>query len=183
MIVTMQKANDKTLLILGLIRSHKVHGYQINELIKMPGMPIMIGKPNLYRILEDLEKRGWISFREEREGNHPIRRIYSITAEGEKQYRQQLEEQLAGYIQHQIPGAVPLLFLDSLPAKKRLELLTKRCEGAKQKMEEFKSFSPSELAMHPGIDFIVSQNEFEYQWLTKLITKITKEEGNEGTSK
>ena len=48
---------ESKLLILGLLLSHEMHGYQLYEVLSQnPGTPISLKKPNTYRLLGDMEK-------------------------------------------------------------------------------------------------------------------------------
>ena len=65
---------EKKLLILGLLLSHGMHGYQLNEMLEHnPGTPISLKKSNAYKLLDDMEKDGWVTHTLEKEGNRPQR--------------------------------------------------------------------------------------------------------------
>jgi len=87
---------ERKLLLLGLIRMQEMHGYQINELIDAHlGTSIQLKKPTAYKLLEAMMKDGWITDREEQEGNYPTRRVYSITPEGNAAFQRLLREKVS----------------------------------------------------------------------------------------
>ena len=48
---------EKRLLILGLLLSHEMHGYQLKEMLDQnPGTPISLKKSNAYKLLGDMGK-------------------------------------------------------------------------------------------------------------------------------
>ncbi|MGD8597706.1 MAG: helix-turn-helix transcriptional regulator, partial [Anaerolineae bacterium] len=75
---------ERELLLLGLLRSQDMHGYQLHEAIDSHlGMGVQLTKPTAYRLLSNMADDGWVTFREEQEGNRPPRRVYAITPKGE----------------------------------------------------------------------------------------------------
>ena len=64
---------EKKILLLGLLLSHGMHGYQLNEMLQQnPATPISLKKSNAYKLLNDMEADGWVSYTEEQEGNRHI---------------------------------------------------------------------------------------------------------------
>ena len=89
---------ERELLLLGLLRSQEMHGYQLHEAIDSHlGMGVQLTKPTAYRLLSNMAEDGWVTYREEQEGNRPPRRVYAITAQGEVAFQRLLRENLANY--------------------------------------------------------------------------------------
>ena len=89
---------ENKLLILGLLLSHEMHGYQLYEVLKQnPGTPISLKKPNTYKLLGDMEEDSWVTHFTEQEGNRPPRQVYSVTKKGEKAFKRLLRENLSSY--------------------------------------------------------------------------------------
>ena len=66
---------ERELLLLGLLRSQEMHGYELNEFIDSHlGATVHLKKPTAYRLLNGIVDEGWISYTEEQEGNRPPRR-------------------------------------------------------------------------------------------------------------
>jgi len=118
---------ERELLLLGLLRGREMHGYQINKFIDDSlGVNAQITRPTAYRLLSSLADKGWVTSREEQEGNRPSRRVYAITLQGEEAFQRLLRQSLAGYRPVDLLGDAALLFLDALPTAEALTLLRER---------------------------------------------------------
>ena len=118
---------EKKILLLGLLLSHDMHGYQLNEILQHnPGTPISLKKSNAYKLLNDMEKDGWVTHTQEQVGNRPQRRVYRVTEEGEAAFFHLLRENLASQPSPEFPGVVGLDFLYLLPTDEATALLETR---------------------------------------------------------
>ena len=60
---------ERKILLLGLLRQHEMHGYQLNELIDAHiGTSLQFTKPTAYRLLQKMTEYGWITFQDIQEG-------------------------------------------------------------------------------------------------------------------
>ena len=168
-IIMTMKINDKNLLILGIVHAHQIHGYQITELINSSWMPIKISKANVYRILNSLEVQGLLTHKEERVENHPPKQVYSITDQGEKTFVMFLESRLSKNISTELPDAVSLNFLSLISPTKATKLLQQRLKSIEKRKNNLETISEENRKNHPGVDFLISQVNFEYQWLNNFI--------------
>ena len=122
---------EKKLLLLGLLLSHDMHGYQLNEVLQQsPGMPIALKKSNAYKLLTVMEKDGWVTHTQEQEGNRPLRRVYTVTEIGKVAFDRLLRENLSTHPLPEFPGVVGLDFLHALPPEESIALLEKRLPRA-----------------------------------------------------
>jgi DNA-binding PadR family transcriptional regulator len=120
---------ERKLLLIGMLRIQDMHGYQLNELIDTHlGTSIQLKKPTVYKLLGGMEEDGWITFREEQEGNYPPRRVYAITEKGESAFQELLRESIAIYKPVSYLNDIAMAYLDALPAKEAVTLLSKRRE-------------------------------------------------------
>jgi DNA-binding PadR family transcriptional regulator len=118
---------ERELLLLGLLRAHAMYGYQLNEMIDNHlGVSVKLTKPTAYRLLDEMESSGWVTSREEREGNRPPRFIYTITPAGEETFQRLLRESLADYKTSASRSDISIAFIDVLPRAEALSLLGKR---------------------------------------------------------
>lgn len=170
---------DKELLLLGILRSHQSHGYELNSLLTSSLIPIKLGKANAYQILKRLSERGWITAQEEREGNRPPRRIYSITPAGEEMFQNLLRERTASHVPAVHADAVSLNFLDLLPKKEALNLLSQRMEALERQLNELQELTAEGTGVHYGVAFMLKHAEFELNWLSGLITELAAETEND----
>ena len=115
---------EREILLLGLLQGQEIYGYQINAMIDTHvGPSLRLTKPTAYRILHNLADQGFITFREEKEGNRPTRRTYRITPKGEEELIRKLQESLRSFIPMENESAIGLAFLDLLPLQERITLL------------------------------------------------------------
>lgn len=164
---------ERKLLLLGLLRSQEMHGYQLNEFIDshLEAM-VQLKKPTAYRLLNTMANDGWVAYKEEREGNRPPRRVFSITPEGDAAFQKMLRESLAGYEPMVFSGNIGLLFLDVLPSTEAVELLRVRREGVESLLQQAHSHeahgeSPSVLLLHQTRHLAT-----ELEWLDEVITHL-----------
>ena len=164
---------ERELLLLGLLRSHKMHGYQLNEIIdKHLGTSVHLKRPTAYRLLSKMAEDGWISHTEEQDGKRPPRRVYSITPEGEAAFQQLLREDLADYRPAEFHSDVSLAFLDCLPAEETLVLLRQRRSIIENLLQAMRTDAPH----HGGVQLVVEHRRrhlaTEVEWLDELVERI-----------
>ena len=166
---------ERELLLLGLLRSQDMHGYQLHEAIDSHlGMGVQLTKPTAYRLLSNMAEQGWVTYRAEQEGNRPPRRVYTITAQGEAAFQQLLRENLATYQPAEFTCQIGLAFLDELSTEEALALLYSRRTGMADILE-----STREHGEHPGslqlmLDHQVHLLAAELDWLDTVIARIQK---------
>ncbi|MBN1622709.1 MAG: PadR family transcriptional regulator [Endomicrobiales bacterium] len=85
------------LAILGLLKEHPMHGYQIDQEIRKRQMHVWadIAIASIYNTLIAFEKSGSIMVKKEKIGNMPERKVYHITAKGVKELQELIKEGLA----------------------------------------------------------------------------------------
>ena len=164
---------ERKLLLLGMLRDHEMHGYQINEMIEMHlGTSVQLTKPTAYRLLNQLAEDGWILFREEQEGNRPQRRVYSITSQGEIEFQKVLRQCLAHYELSEYSSTVSLAYLDQIPELEAAQLLGQRRNMIEKSLEAL-----SIGDMHHGSFQLVIDNQIfhlkaELEWLDNLLDSM-----------
>jgi DNA-binding PadR family transcriptional regulator len=163
---------EKELLILGIIRTQKLHGYQLWELLKAVPMGVRLKRSNAYRILDSLKSRGFVNETREREGRRPERRVYEITEKGEEQFQEMLRQSLRSDSTPDLPGAVALNYLDSVPDAEALELIRERMASVSARVEENAQLSDAALNRHPGVGYAVAFDRFELSFLENLARRI-----------
>jgi DNA-binding PadR family transcriptional regulator len=166
---------EKKLLLLGLLLSHDMHGYQLNELLKQdPGTPISLNKSNAYKLLSDMDKDGWVTHIQEQAGNRPVRRVYSVTETGKSAFIELLRENLATYHSPEFPSVIGYDFLYLLPPDEINSLLEKRLEVVKIKFQELEQTSEEIRKSHLSIQYLLQFYTKEINWLADLIEFFKK---------
>ncbi len=164
---------EKKLLLLGLLLSHGMHGYQLNVVLQQnSGTPITLKKSNAYKLLNDMEKDGWITHVQEQEGNRPQRRVYSVTKEGEAAFYRLLRENLSMYSSPEFPSVVGLDFLYLLPAEEAATLLETRLQVVDAKYQQLNNISEEIRQSHMTIEYLHRYYAKEIEWLTEIINRL-----------
>ena len=166
---------ERALLLLGLLRSQDMHGYQLHEAIDSHlGMGVQLTKPTAYRLLSNMAEDEWVTFQEEREGNRPPRRVYAITPKGEVAFQRLLRENLTNYEPSEFTCHIGLAFLDELAPEEALPLLHSRRAGMEELLE-----STNAHGEHPGSLQLMLERQVhllaaELEWLDTVIAQLRK---------
>ena len=164
---------EKKILLLGLLLSHGMHGYQLNETLQQnPATPISLKKSNAYKLLNDMEADGWVTHTEEQEGNRPPRRVYSVTKEGEAAFFRLLRQNLSSHPAPEFPGVIGLDFLYLLPTDEAAALLTNRLEIVREKFEELDQIDLEIRQSHLASEYLHKFYAHKIEWLTEIIQRL-----------
>jgi DNA-binding PadR family transcriptional regulator len=164
---------ERELLLLGLLREEEMHGYQLNEFIDSHlGETVYLKKPTAYRLLNKMASYGWVTYREEQEGNRPPRRVYALTAKGESQFQKMLRENLVKYEAPEFSGNVGILFLHALSPDEAATLLRQRRESVEELLQQVRCHDAHD---HTTMLLLLHQTrhlETELEWLDQVITEL-----------
>jgi DNA-binding PadR family transcriptional regulator len=164
---------ERKLLLLGLLRQHEMYGYQINDLIDAHlGANINLTKPTAYRLLHNMAEQGWISYREEKVGKRPTRRIYSLTEKGDAEFQEMLRCCLGQYQPSEHTSTLCLAFFDALPPEEVLPLLEKRRLTIEELIVANKSDQSHHGAFQLTIDHQIHHLVTDLEWLSEVITRL-----------
>ena len=164
---------EKKLLLLGLLLSHGMHGYQLNEMLQQnPAIPISLKKSNAYKLLNDMEAAGWVTHTEEQEGNRPPRRVYSVMKDGETAFYRLLRENLSSHPAPEFPGVVGLDFLYLLPTEEAVAHLENRLEIVREKFKELDLVDLEIRQSHLASEYLHKFYANEIEWLTEIIKRL-----------
>lgn len=167
---------ERELLLLGMLRTQAMHGYQLHELIDSHlGGSIQIKKPTAYSLLDMMAESGWVSCVEEQAGKRPLRRVYTITEAGEATFQQLIRQSLADYKPMDYLGSIALAFVDAIPAPEATGLLRERRASIDQLLQSTQS-----QEKHPGTMQLLIENHVlhlstELQWLDEVIERIERD--------
>ena len=164
---------EKELLLLGLLQSHNMHGYQIHEMLyRNPIIPISITKSNAYRLLNKMEQNGWVSHVQDQEGNRPVKRVYSITEKGKEEFFLLLRKNISSFSTPEFPAAACLDFFHLLPSEEIVSLLQKRLDQLQKKFEALDNLPDEISKSHLAADYLHNFYANEINWLEKIIEKL-----------
>ncbi|MAT41102.1 MAG: hypothetical protein CL609_02090 [Anaerolineaceae bacterium] len=164
---------EKELFLLGLIRNSELYGYQINELIDSHfNVVVNITRATAYRLLSKMADEGYIVFREEYSGNHPPRKMFTITTQGELYFQKILRMSLSEYHPEQKSGLVSFAFLETLPQEELKELLSKRRKLVLQQEEKLKESKKHQTDFQMMFDHQFRHLETERVWIDDIINRL-----------
>jgi len=162
------------LAILGLLKEHPMHGYQLNrELSEQLGGLWRVSYGSLYPSLRRLERSGAIS--SEPGGGSGARRktVYAITDEGERLFLELLQEPPHEGQTEDTRFRVRMAFFRYLPPETRVRVLERRRQGLQERLAEVKAHlrDPAvtdnyQLAL---MEHARAATEADIAWLTDLI--------------
>ena len=164
---------EKKLLLLGLLLSHDMHGYQLYEVVQQyAGIPISLKKSNAYKLLNDMETDGFVTHQEEHAGNRPPRRVYTVTKEGKAAFYRLLRKNLSTHPSPEFPGVVGLDFLYLLPAEEAATLLETRLQLVDAKFQQLNDISVEIRQSHLATEYLHRYYAKEIEWLTEVINRL-----------
>ena len=125
-----------------------------------------------YYLLEKLEKEGFVTQSEAREGNRPPRRVYQLTAAGDERYQVLLRSNLATYLPARFPGDTALSFLDDLAPEEAAEHLRQRRSQLAAALETVAEAPPHAGSLEILLEHQRLHLQSELTWLDTLIARL-----------
>jgi DNA-binding PadR family transcriptional regulator len=169
----MKEPMDRELLLLGILRQHQMHGYQLVEFIEhnMQGW-MDLKRPTTYFLLERMAAAGWIHYEQEQEGRRPLRRVYQLTPAGEEMFQTLLRKNLSSYAPQSFPNDIGIAFLSALPGEQAIALLRQREEALEQDYATL-----LKVPLHPGqaqwvLEHQARHLEAELEWVKEIIRRL-----------
>jgi DNA-binding PadR family transcriptional regulator len=164
---------ERELVLLGLLSEDELYGYQINEMIETYlGTSINLTKPTAYRILHQFAENGLITFREEKEGNRPTRRVYKITRSGRDHFKDLLRQSLSDSKPMENASALSLAFLNEISSREAKSLLEDRRARLSSMLDSFfeddTQYGNFELVVENRILHLSA----ELEWIKDVIQRI-----------
>ncbi|HUX21000.1 MAG TPA: PadR family transcriptional regulator [Spirochaetia bacterium] len=164
---------EKRLLLLGLLRIQKMHGYQLQQFFdEHAGSLPSLKASTAYYTLEKMAGEGLVEATSEREGNRPVRQVYCITERGDALFTRLLEENLAGYENESDSDDIGVAFLSALPPERSRELLLTKRRRIEARLEEVSgvlSSLPSMEAVHLPLNRSRLRIGADLQWIDMVL--------------
>jgi DNA-binding PadR family transcriptional regulator len=165
----------KKLLLLGLLRGQKLHGYGLVEYLQTHTTGgATIGKSNAYRLLKEMERDGFIRSVTEREGNLPERYVYEVTRNGEAFFQDAVLKELAHDATADQPGIAVLNYLQELDPAAAADQLQQRRDQVAAREAELANVPKEVLHLHPALDLSLRQAAVELEWLDEKLLELHK---------
>ena len=82
------------LIVLGILKKEPMSAYDIQKLVEYRNISkwVKISTPSIYKKVIQLEQKGYIESRIEKEGRMPEKAVYSLTKSGEKEFEKLMLE-------------------------------------------------------------------------------------------
>jgi len=155
------------------LRQHAMHGYELHSFIENAmSTCVDLKKPTAYLLLDQMTAAGWIRVTEQRSGNRPPRKVYSLTATGEAEFQRLLRTNLATVVEVKFGGDVGLAFVDALPPAEAIDLLTQRQQALAGQLQVARQAPPHAGSLQFLIDHQVHYLTSELTWVDKVIAQL-----------
>ena len=167
---------ERRVLLLGLLRKQDMHGYHINELIDVHlGSSVELKKPTVYKLLDRMVDSGWIRSKQQRVGNYPPRRVYTITSQGESAFQRMVRDSIATYKPISFLGNIGAIFLNELPSREAADLLTRRLQAVMDHLEYAENDEHHDDTFAPMLAYQHHHLAAEIRWLEEEINRLENE--------
>lgn len=172
--------DERSLLLLGMLKSQSQHGYQINEFIERNlSRVIDMKRSTAYTLLERLCDHGYVDGTMEQAGNRPPKKVYAITPAGEQKFFALLRDLLAHATLVDSPFDVGLMFLDSLPNVELVACLQERLHDLEEEIAVAQTAPKHGFGR--GVDLVVAHRlamcRSELDWILSILQEFQANEG------
>lgn len=129
------------LIVLGILKRESLSAYDIQKLVEYRNISkwVKISTPSIYKKVLQLEEKGFIISRIEKEGKMPEKAVYSLTRQGEQEFEKLMLEIAAKSINIYLDFNAVIVNLDSLSQEKQnvcLENIENNIKQLKSYLEE-----------------------------------------------
>ncbi len=123
------------LIVLGMLRRESLSAYEIQKLVEYRNISkwVRISAPSIYKKVLQLEAKGLISSRVERDGRMPEKAVYTLTGAGRAEFERLMLEISDAPIHMFLDFNAVIVNLDGLP-KERQRACLERIEGNVKQM-------------------------------------------------
>lgn len=114
------------LIVLGILKRESLSAYDIQKLVEYRNISkwVKISTPSIYKKVIQLEEKGFIKSRIEKEGKMPEKAVYSLTEQGEKEFEKLMLETATKSINIYLDFNAVIVNLDGLPQESQEICLT-----------------------------------------------------------
>lgn len=166
---------EREMLLLGLLRSGEMHGYQLNDYIERTlSFCADVKKATAYFLLDKMEGRGWVTATEQREGNRPPRKVYHLTPSGEAEFQRLLRENLATFSSARSAADIGLAFLGALDPREARQLLQQRRAALSMELDGIRAAPQHGSGVQLLINHQIHYLDSELRWLDETIASLGK---------
>lgn len=113
------------LIVLGMLKKEPLSAYDIQKLVEYRNISrwVKISTPSIYKKVIQLEEKGYLTSRIEREGKMPEKAVYSLTESGEQAFDDLMMEIACQPVRVFLDFNAVIVNLEALDTQKRKECL------------------------------------------------------------
>ena len=170
---------DKELWVLGLLRDHSLHGYELHRIVRSHGALYReLKKANLYHLLDRLAGVGYLTVETEpgTRGARGERLVYTVTAKGRARFYELLRQAVRTYEPASSGVAAAIPFLVDLPPAETMALLAqRRAEAAAYQQQVLEALGESPAAnrlTQIAADHILAMIAAELGWIDRSLDQL-----------
>ena len=179
------QTDDRQLLLLGLLRTQEMHGYQINQFLEEHLDFMATLKPSTaYYALDKMAEAGLVRTFSEQEGNRPTRQVYAITEAGEVHFQSLLRRNLARYETRDSGDDIGVSYLSELPKADAVDLLAQKqtqIAGLLARVKTVEAHVSPDDAIHLTLKRAVMQLQVDLDWLEEVQRWLEQHQSNNST--
>lgn len=161
---------EQELILLGLLRESPKHGYEIKTKIReILSLFAGVDLKSIYYPLTVLEKRGMVVKHKAKQGNRPVRFVYSLTPKGESHFRSLLSRSLLDLKRPVFSLDLSLYFLRYIKPsvavrrlRARMHILSRLLKNLEQLFVSLKGKKEDPLAHILGHNLEMVRAEYEF---------------------
>lgn len=122
------------LIVLGILKKQSLSAYDIQKLVEYRNLSkwVKISTPSIYKKVIQLEEKGFIKSRIEKDGKMPEKAVYSLTGQGEKEFEKLMLEIAQKSISIYLDFNAVIVNLDSLSQENQEICLTNIKKNVRQ---------------------------------------------------
>lgn len=173
-------ADDRSLLLLGMLKAQRGHGYQVHEFIEKNLARVAdMKKATAYATLDKLAKEGLVDATQEQVGNRPPRKVYALTAAGEERFAALLRQRLRAADDARLSSDVAVMFLDEMGREEACKVMQERLVERRSQLAIYEA-APAH-GMGVGVDLAVEHVRAHLRadcaWLEVALVQLGNKKG------
>ena len=175
------RRNPLALAVLACLYERPMHPYECARTLRSRAKheSIRLNYGSLYKVVESLEKQGFIRARETlREGNRPERTVYEITAAGALEFVDWLSDLVAAPAKEYLQFEAALSLLPGLPPDDAVTLLGERCVALEHRIAALRAqltgaeATGVERLFRIEHEYELALLEAELEWVRRLVKDL-----------
>lgn len=170
--------HERAILLLGMIKTQRSHGYLVNDFIERNLSRVAdMKKATAYATLDKLAKDGWVVVTTEQVGNRPPRKVYDLTPAGEAHLHALIQRSLRAAEPLRFGSDAAVMFLDEIPIGEAIEALKGRLAERRTQLAAYEA-APKHgmgLGVDLALDHVKLHLAAEVTWLVRTIASLEAE--------